>query len=130
MSEKLRTLSSNECMALIMVSEEGNTGCILPRYDAYLFSQAMKESLLKNCSIHFETGQVSIDILNMDGSFMIDCSDSSNNICFQLGISDGERAYLELEASSLRAKKMFGPPPKLSNWTYFDNTIKESAQNF
>ena len=125
MSESIKTIISNGYISFMICKEGGYTCCVLPRYDAYLFSQAIKESVKEEGSVNFETDIMSIDILNMKDAFIIDCTNKFTSFGFQLTCANGKEIGEEIEQAALKGVESFGKPTsKPCKWAYF-NAIQD-----
>ena len=120
MSETVKTIITNKYISFLLTTEGDYTCCVLPRYDAYLFSQAIQESIKKSCSISFETNSMGIDILNLNGTFIMDCTHKVTSIGFQITCVNAVGIAEALETAAIKGNKEFGDPlEKQSKWALF-----------
>ena len=127
MPETVKTIISNKYISFLMSTEGDYICCTLPRYDTYLFSQAMKEAIDKSCSINFETNSMSVDILNLNGTFIIDCTHKVSAVGFQITCINGIGIAEALETAAIKGNKEFGNPlEERSKWGTF-KTLADPA---
>jgi len=127
MYETIKTIISNKNISFILSTRGDYICCVLPRYDAYLFSQAMKESITQKNSINFETNCMNVDILNLAGTFIIDCTHKITNINFQITCIKGEELAEKIEKAAIKGKEEFGSANECSSkWGVF-KALSDSA---
>jgi len=126
MFESVRTIISNKYISFLLSTGGDYACCVLPRYDAYLFSQAIKESIKRNNSINFESNSMNIDIMNLNGTFIFDCTNKETTQGFQITCLNAEGIAESLEEAAIKGKEQFGSPPNnCSKWAIF-NTLSDS----
>ena len=117
--ESIRTIISDKFISVLVCTGGDYTCCVVPRYDAYLFSQAIKEAVRSNGSISFETPLMSIDILNMKNTFIIDFTNKKSAHGFQITCSSGQEIGETLERAAMQGLKSFGKPIEEGyNWVH------------
>lgn len=117
--ESIRTIISEKFISVLLCTGGGYTCCIIPRYDAYLFSQAIKEAISSQSSISFETSLMSVDILNMADVFIIDFTNKFTASGFQISCKSGKEMGEALESAALKGVEEFGKPQeKNCKWAY------------
>jgi len=109
MLDEVKTIITKNHISMLILAGKDYTGCILSRKDAYTLSLAIKKSAEINSAVGFKTEFMSVDIMDLKGVLLIDCTDLSTAKGFQLGCIDGKNMAKVLEESVTKANKEFGP---------------------
>ncbi|MHA1690276.1 MAG: hypothetical protein ACTSU7_01435 [Candidatus Heimdallarchaeaceae archaeon] len=120
MNKVVKTIASKGFVSLLLTTDDQYTCCVIPRYDAYLLSQAIKESIDNSYSVSFETSTMHIDILNMNNSIIIDCTFTESGNSFQISYTDIKDVGDAIEKATIKAVDQFGKATeKRSKWAIF-----------
>ena len=133
MSTFITAIASESYVSFLCAMEgEGAFGCLLPRSDAEVFVERIKE--LVNANEHFpesdfECGSMYIETMEAGLSIMFQCTDmtTENRIQFGMETTVCRELLDKIESSTKTATQSYGPPGvNTKPWHFF---VPETEEN-